>query len=551
MAYKLIIKGFFIICFLFVSKCSYEQSISVNNEMANDFLKRQQLNNVSFTNVSFCVRPIPSNYLDSSIEGLQWNKTTSIKSTSSIFSAIEFLPFTLIQQSNSLHPYGWNDAGMIPAAGYQALVSAGVYARIGKFSIQIQPEIIGALNNSFETFSIGNYDPIWASYYQWLNTSDIPEKFGDNKYKKFSSGQSSIRYNTQHISIGISTENMWWGPGRHNALVMSNNASGFLHATINSIKPIQTKIGAFEGQIIGGELSNSTILPPDINRTNNGVLLYQPKNQDQRYISGMVLTWQPKWVSGLFLGFAKASYLYKSDISGIADILPLEGIIQSNSEKQNKKSSLGSVFFRYVMPEENAELYAEYGRSDRSASIINLISDKDYPRGYVVGMRKLSDKRSNGSQIEFAAEITQLELPNATLINQAKSWYTNDYVRQGYTNNGKVMGAGIGPGSNSQMIDISWVKVMSKIGFMFERLVHNNDFYYYAFAIPPDYTRHWIDLSTTFHADWKYKRFLFSSEVALTRSLNYEWYVIPGFAYFKNGYDFLNLHAKLSFAYRL
>ncbi len=537
--------------FFFLRLSTKAQTISVNEELLNDYLRQQQINNISFANVSFCVRPVPANYLDSSLEGLQWGKTTGVKTRSSIFSAIEFLPFTLIQESNSLHPYGWNDAAMIPAAGYQALMSMGVYARMGKLSVQLEPEIIGALNNSFETFSIGNYDAIWASYYQWLNVSDIPEKFGDNKYKKFSPGQSSIRYNTQNISIGISTENMWWGPGRHSALVMSNNASGFLHATVNSIKPIQTKIGAFEGQIIGGELSNSTILPPDINRSLNGVLLYQPKNPDQRYISGMVLTWQPKWVRGLFLGFAKASYLYKSDISGIVDILPLEGIIQSNSEKQNKKSSLGSVFFRYVMPEENAELYAEYGRSDRSASIINLLKDKNYPRGFLLGFRKLSTKKINGSQIEFAFEITQLTLPNSSPINQVLSWYTNDYVRQGYTNNGKVIGAGIGPGSNSQMIDISWVKGMSKIGFIFERLVHNNDFYYYAFANTKDYTRHWIDLSTTFHADWKYKRFLFSSEVALIRSLNYEWYVIPGSAYFKNGYDFLNLHAKLSFSYRL
>ncbi|MDE3145064.1 MAG: hypothetical protein KGL19_12980 [Bacteroidota bacterium] len=519
--------------------------------MVNDYLKRQQLSNGSFANVSFCVRPLPLSYLDSTVEGLDWNKTKTLKAGSTIFSALEFLPFTISQEYNSLHPYGWNDAAMIPAAGYQVLMSAGIYARIGKLSVQIQPEIIGAQNSSFETYGIGYWDAHWASYYQWLNTSDIPEKFGDNTYKKFLPGQSSVRYNTGNISVGISTENMWWGPGRHNALVMSNNASGFLHATINTSKPIQTKIGAFEGQIIGGALSNSNILPPDTNSNFNGVRLYQPKNEDQRYISGMVLTWQPKWVPGLFLGFAKASYLYRSDISGIADMLPLEGIIKSNSEKQNKKSSLGSVFVRYVMPEENAEVYAEYGRSDRSASIINLMSDKDYPRGYVVGMRKLSDKRPNGSQIEFAAEVTQLDLPNATLIGEAKSWYTNDYVRQGYTNGGKVIGAGIGPGSNSQMIDISWVKGMNKVGFMFERLVHNNDFYYFTFTSPVDNTRHWIDLSTTFHADWKYKRFLFSSEMALIRSLNYEWYVIPGSPYFQNGYDFLNLHGRLAVSYRL
>ena len=92
------------------------------------------------------------------------------------------------------------------------------------------------------------------------------------------------------------------------------------------------------------------------------------------------------------------------------------------------------------------------------------------------------------------------------------------------------------------MMDISWVKGITKIGVMFERVVHNNVFYYYAFANPPDVTRHWIDLATTFHADWQYKRFLFSSEMGLIRSLNYQWWEIPYAGYFEHGYDFLNFH---------
>jgi len=545
------IKKYLFFCFSFLSIHSFSQSISVNNDAFNDYLKREQLNGSINPDHSFCVRPVQSNNFDSS-NWLNGNtKTKLFDKHSKFLNGIELLPFIVTQQANSHHPYGWNDGPMIPAKGYQLYMSAGIFAKWGHFSIQLAPEIVYAQNDSFQTFLTEYSDYHWNNYYQWLNRIDMPERFGNKSYKKILPGQSSIRYNTKDISIGLSTENLWWGPGKRNALVMSNNAPGFLHATINSVKPIQTAIGSFEGQIIAGKLENSGILPPDTFRVYNGSPMYQPKNNESRFISGMVLSWQPKWVKGLFLGFAKTSYLYQSDISGIADILPLEGIITSNSEKQNKKASLGSIFFRYVLLEEQAEIYAEYGRSDRSASIINLITDNGYPRGYVVGMRKLTDKRANGSQFEFAAEITQLELPTATLINQAKSWYTNDYVRQGYTNQGQVMGAAVGPGGSSQMIDISWVKGMTKIGVQFERVVHNNDFYYYSFANPPDVTRHWIDLSSTFHADWRYKRFLFSTEMGVIRSLNYEWWVIPYSGYFENGYDFLNFHGKISFSYRL
>jgi hypothetical protein len=539
---------YLLFCFLPLRYLAMGQSIPVTENVLNDYSRSQQLTDSLYPGFSFCVRPMA--YTSGSDDSLThwWFNSIPKKVPGLPGRYVNLLPLTFSQQYNSHHPYGWNDGAMIPVKGYEGLISTGIFAKTGHFTVQLLPELVWAENRDFETFPTEHGDIIWASYYQWQNRADIPERFGTRPYFKIFPGQSSVRYNTASLSYGISTENLWWGPGRHNALVMSDNAPGFLHATINTFKPVHTKIGDFEGQLIGGKLTSSGISLPDTLRVYNGNFLYQPKMEEWRYLTGMVLSWQPKWVKGLFVGFTDVSYLYHSDISGIADILPLAGIIRSNKEKQNKKASLGSVFARYVMPEEKAELYIEYGRNDRSAGIY-LLSDKEYPSGYVVGLRKLSNSRRDGSHWEFAAEITQLQLPAASLINQAKSWYTHDYVRQGYTNDGQVMGAGIGPGSNSQMIDISWVKGTNKVGVMLERVVRNNDFYYNIFPTMSDWERHWIDLSTTLHADWKYKKIFISSEMGLIRSLNYEWFIIPYAAFF-SGYDFLNFHGKLSVSYR-
>ena len=520
----------------------------------DEFFRRSQLTGRVNPQESFMIRSFAKDL--SGIDSLiNLPKTTQIKTKSS--AVIQYLPFGMEQQYNTHHPYGWNDGSMIPARGITGKISGGISASFGKISIQVQPELVISQNQKFETFFTQNFDTTWSRYYQWLNRSDLPEKFGDKTYVKIFGGQSSIRYNSGNISAGISTENLWWGPGTRNTLVMSNNAPGFLHLTFNTTRPVQTKFGSFEWQIIGGILSNSGILPPESNRryTNATGFLYNPKNNETRYITGMVLSWQPKWVKGLFVGFAKASYLYKSDIS-VADLLPLEGIIKSANEKSGRKASLGSLFARYVMPEEKAELYIEYGRNDKSPNLINLVSDHSYPRAYVAGMRKLFPAKQN-SFIEFSAEFTQMQLPEESLIRTAQSWYTHDYVRQGYTNMGQVIGAGIGPGSNSQMISIAWVKGIKKVGILFERVIHNNDFYYNAFEESKDFRRHWTDISTTVSADWAYKRFLFSARVAMIRSLNYEWWyfdylpLTSGANYFRNGYDVLNFHANFSFSYRL
>lgn len=539
-----------------VSAKGYAQTSSFMSGGIDDFLRRSQLTGTGGMANSFLVRSFNRN-----IEGvdsvLPLQKMPLFKKAAGVSSGYQ--PFSVETQYNTDHPYGWNDGSFIPANGVSFKASGGIYIKSGRLAVQLQPEIVISENRPFETFFEPNADTTWTRYYQWLNRSDIPERFGDHSYKKVFGGQSSIRYNWNSVSAGISTENMWWGPGTRNALVMSNNAPGFLHLTFDTRKPVRTGIGDFEWQVIGGLLSNSGILPPGTNRryTTGTSFLYVPKNDEQRYLSGLVFSWQPKWVSGLFLGFANASYQYKSDISGIGDILPLAAFFRSKSEKDGKKASLGSLFARYVMPEEMAEFYIEYGRDDKAANLVNVIADTRYPRAYVAGMRKLFHAKRE-SFIEFNAEVTQMQLPAVPgLIIGAQSWYTHNLVRQGYTNMGQVIGAGIGPGSNSQMLGVAWVKGIKKIGVVFERLLHNNDFYYNAFQESGDFRRHWVDLSTTVSADWTFQRFLFSARMSLIRSLNYQWWyfdVVPltsPSAYFRNGYDVLNFNASFSFSYRL
>ena len=80
---------------------------------------------------------------------------------------------------------------------------------------------------------------------------------------------------------------------------------------------------------------------------------------------------------------------------------------------------------------------------------------------------------------------------------------------------------------------------------------YNNDFYYNAFIVTRDPTRHWVDVSTTLVGNYAYKKLMVSGRAAFVRSLNYQWYIFEGLGYFKNGYDRFNFSATLSIAYRL
>lgn len=542
----------------------FAQSLPVGTAGLEDYYRRAQLLGQADSSVSFMVRPVFPKLSFKSKDVFYQDSTerrynlldmqSNYKSKDGKFRAY-LLPLSVQTQINSDHPYGWNDGAMIPAKGFQTLLSAGVYMEYGILSIQFRPEVDLAVNGKFDTFNKDHYEVIAGRYYDFYNNIDLPARFGNNEYSKAYWGQSSIRLNYKALSFGLSTENLWWGPGIRNSLLMSNTAPGFKHITLNTRKPIKTPIGSFEGQLIAGRLEGSGygVLEPE--RTFFGNDLYVPKPNDWRYLSGLVLTWQPKWVPGLFLGLTKSSQLYSKDLSKFSDYLPFfSSATKVNADEPiEKKDTRGSLFMRWLWPEEHAEIYFEYGNNNNPGDGRSQALEPARGRAYIFGLRKmLPFNKSRNENILISIEATQLQETNPDDISNAQSWYVNKYVRHGYTNRGEVLGAGIGPGGNLQSVDVSWVKGLKRLGLQLERYVHNNDFYFYAYQDSLDPRRHWTDFSLAANAEWNYKNFIFNAKLQGIKSLNYQWYLLqkPGDPIWVNGKDAFNVQLQAGLTYR-
>lgn len=552
--------------FFIISTLALAQSLPVGSVALEDFYRRAQLTGLGDSSVSHTIRPLFSGSLpdpenmyfpDTSGRGLDMLEIgyTRWISADGKFKA-SVLPFNFQLQFNSHHPYGWNDGAMIPAKDIQSLISGGVYAEYGPLSVQIQPEIILAANPSFEGFSKEHYDVIAARYYDFYNFTDLPERFGTEAYSRIYWGQSSVRLNFDPVSFGLSNENLWWGPGIRNSLLMSNTAPGFKHLTLNTSKPFKTVIGSFEGQLVAGRLEGSGFAPLSPGRTYLKDSLYLPKRDDWRYFSGLALSWQPKWVPGLFLGINRSFQVYSKDLGkSIGDYLPLFSSLQKTQGDNpiNKREQLSSLYFRWVWPEESAEIYFEYGQSSPEGNLRDLSLEPQNNRAYIFGLRKQLPFRGRlDENILVSLEVTQLQQSDVNTVLDARSWYLNKYVRHGYTHKGEVLGAGIGPGAGLQSLDISWYKGLKRIGLQIERQVHNNDFYYYAYIDSQDWRRHWIDLSIAGSAEWNYKNLLFNTRIKYISSLNYQWYLLQlnPEPYFTNGLDRSNLQVQMGLTYR-
>jgi hypothetical protein len=538
---------------LLFSNSSYAQTVTDQQQVL--YLRRLQLLGKFNTNYSFQQRNIIAEQtsIPTIIKDFSFGDIIPQKKQDTTNNFFRLLPLNKWDVYNTHHPITINDAEMIPSVGYQTLITTGIFYKKNHWTAQLKPVFQFTENKPYETFYTEFVAQHWHDYYQWINKIDLPERFGSNPINKLNPGQSYLKYNFKNAAIGISTENMWWGPGYYQSLLMTNNAPGFLHLTYESKHPLKTIFGSVEWQVITGLLNNSNIEPLEPRRVFNGQFLYQPKLNEQRIISGATVSFQPKFLEGLHIGFAKTAYLYTTDAKSPLDYLPLfgfYGLKTTAAEKNKRKQIMGSLFFRYQMKNENAEVYAELGRNDKTMSPLFFMDDAAAPTAFVAGFRKMFPLKKETS-FELAAEFTQLGFNSVNLINNVQSWYLSDTVRHGYTNNGKVIGSGIGPGSNSQLIELAYNNGIDRISLQLERRIHNNDFFYYTFARILDFRRHWTDAMATVKIDKTYKNFLFGGSVTMMRTLNYQWmYKEYDAIWYKNGLDFLTLQGQLYFHYR-
>lgn len=429
------------------------------------------------------------------------------------------------------HPDSRNDGAMIRSRGFQTYLSAGIYAEIGPLTIQLQPEFIWAENRDYQGFPLWprHYESTWQKRYVWFNNIDQPERYGTSQYSKLTPGQSSIRLNKWGLSLGVSTENIWWGPAIRNSLMMSNNAQGFPHITFNTQRPLKTRIGSFEFQILTGKLKASGFKPPASDVLFRGRVQYVPKPDDWRYFQALTFSYSPKWVRGLSLGVTRWVQQYSENARETNSYFP----IFQNLFRQNDREEFGfnlfqdqaaGIFGRWVWYDSKAELFFEFAKNDASINFRDLLVDTDHSRALTIGFNKLFPTLKKGEFWQFNFELTQTSQTESGLLRNSASWYLHSRVRHGYTNNGDILGSALGPGGNSQYLEVAKVKGFNRIGGAIERYVHNNDFNVSAFS--NDFTRYWVDYSLHGFYEQQFDKILLSASLFYTYSFNYQWEVL-------------------------
>jgi len=381
---------------------------------------------------------------------------------------IGLLPVTTLAAYNSAYPDDRANGVLWAGRGLSALARAGVRARFGPLTAAIAPEFAFSANDDFPTITTRHPGLSEFANPYHPTSLDWPQRFGTDAFSSIHSGQSYVRIDAFGAAAGFSTENIWWGPARHNPLLLSNTAPGFPHVFAGTSRPVDVWIGRLGLEFFWGRVRESGFYDGD------------PAN-DRRAFSGQLLTFQPRGLDGLALGIAHLHMeIMPPGGYSIGDYLDhvFDNLLVSGSTNK-PGNGMGAVFARWLLPAAGFEVWAEWARDDYAWDLRDFLNEPDHAQVYALGFQKVIP--GPGRWFHLYGELAHLEGAISSRSGRGlTAFYTGE--ASGLTNRGQLLGAPIGPGSDTQLLGAGMLSRWGWIGTSLQRIRWDANAYHASWA---------------------------------------------------------------------
>lgn len=340
------------------------------------------------------------------------------------------------------------------------------YAENAAFALADNPQIVPPLRQ--------DYSP-WASPYHYMPRSlDVPRRFGSTSLRRFDVGAITMWARLSRAEVGFTTEGEWWGPGTHNALLLSSQAAGVPRAFVRTTRPIRAA-GELELRYFVGGLSYSPFF-------------FAQKEDSTRALSGLVATWRPQFEKHLTLGIARlvaaprlGNAWYRHLLDPIVPVGTPNALPYTDSTQYPGRDQLFSVFGNWRLPSDGAEIWFEWARAEFPSGLRDFIESPNHTQALTLGLQHVRRMpwpewtwRVNGEYSRTNQSTSYKERPIG-------SWYTSRAVQGGFTQKGQVLGAMIGSGSVTQRLNLDVAGPSKSFGLFAYRIKWDDDSF---FTIP-------------------------------------------------------------------
>ena len=428
---------------------------------------------------------------------------------------------TQFNSFNSSHPHGGNDGALWQGRGINSRTILGWNTHIplrNEFVVRmhLNPELLFSQNTAYDILPA--HPALDSEFGNYRRSPDVPQRFGNSPIVELDPGDSEIRLNWRQLTTYIGTSHAWIGPAERNAIILSNNAPGYLKIGVG-ILPTSTRIGSFEAYISSGLISES---PYFDSRTDN----------DEAIISLISMSLRPNRIPGFTIGIHRSlignagQETYAESLLGVINPFMMTNLGQDDFDQR------ASITGEWVFPTVGFSVYGEWARNDYSPGYRYIMRAPGHSQAYTIGLTQALTHET-GNITRFTLELSEIVNSFDYLIDLGigGTFYSHGIVDQGYAHRGQIIGAAIGSGADSQFLGIDHYLPWGRLGFFFSRHGRDKDFLY---GDPTNYTHNnMLDIFGIERANvevaWGIsgavltEKFQLSTQLAYLHNMNWNW----------------------------
>ena len=456
---------------------------------------------------------------------------------------INVLPINTMLSFNSAYPRSFNDGPVWQGKGLTYQLNAGIQMKYGLLKATFYPGVYLSQNSEYELANVNPRQNPLNYQFGISQNVDFVQRFGNASFAKAYWGQSEISLGNEKIRMAISSQNFTLGPAKYNSIVLSDAAPGFPHLILGTPEKVNLQLkgkdlGNIEANLFYGLLSESAYFDTI-------------SDNDYRYINGLSVAYEIPGIQGFTIGFQRSlfkntKYFENADLYSMFKIKDNGIVVDAIGDTvlitgNDTFDQLASLSLEWRIPETDMRVYMEFAKNDFNGSERRLLVEIEHSRAYTFGLEKLYSLPKRNLLLGY--EHTFLPRYISYQWRPNPPFYTHHIARQGYTHQGQLLGAGIGPGTTSDRADLIFINPRGVFGINFQRRRIDED--YFVMRIPDDTSkefRHDVEYTLGGIFSRENEKYVYGLQVDLSYRFN---------MYYEHKNDMVNLYSNLFLRYKL
>ncbi len=231
--------------------------------------------------------------------------------------------------------------------------------------------------------------------------NDVQQKI-EKPFVSFGLRETQLYFHYKELGFGFSNANMWWGPGLHTSLTMTNNTTGFPHIMMGTIREKRYRNVGFNIRYVFSQLD---------------------KTENNPYYTALVGTATFYTEPIITIGFNRN--MLSSDQSNGKEVSKFDAATILFRQSINIKDTYQTLAAYFILdfPESGLKVFFELGTTDRWQDWTDFLNYPDHGIGSIFGFRQYG--LFNNQNFVMGFEYARLLLGSFWEKRPTPNWYGN------------------------------------------------------------------------------------------------------------------------------